>query len=251
MSCILMTDLHLLDPDSSAEAAAHAAYVGACLDRAGETYAEAEVCVLAGDLTSLGEPGAYRWLKQRLDALPFPTVPMLGNHDERAAYFSVFGGRAGGHAFVQTSRSFGALRMVFLDTLDPGSDAGVLCADRLAWLDRQLGDAGAGGVCLFMHHPPCDIGDPVLDRIKLANADAFLSVLNRHGNVRQIFFGHVHRSMHLVWNGFACASLDALGEAAADASRRRPPAVGHMRRVGDGLAITFETLTVQSVSGST
>ena len=244
MSFLLMTDLHLLDPDGSAEAAAHAGYVGACLDQAAEAYPGAEFCVLTGDLTSLGEPGAYRWLKQRLDTLPFPTVPLLGNHDDRAAFSSVFGGSHASHGYVQSARRCGEKLMVFLDTLDPGADAGVLCDDRLTWLDRQLGEAAADDVCLFMHHPPCDIGDRVLDPIKLCNADALLSVLRRHGNVRQIFFGHVHRTLHLVWNGIACTSLDALGEAASDTSRRRPPAVGHLRPLGDGLAISFEILAV-------
>ncbi len=243
MYCILMTDLHLLDPDGSTEAAAHAAHIGACLEKAAETYPGADFCVLNGDLTSLGEPGAYRWLKNKLDALPFPTVPLLGNHDVRSAFFSIFG-RSDNGGYVQSARRCGERLMVFLDTLDPGSDAGVLCADRLTWLDRQLGEAATDGVCLFMHHPPCDIGDPVLDPIKLSNSDALLSLLRRHGNVRQIFFGHVHRNLHLVWNGIACTSLDALGDAASDSSRRRPPAVGHLCQIGDGLAISFETLSV-------
>ena len=131
--------------------------------------------------------------------------------------------------------------MVFLDTLDPGTDAGTLCPDRLAWLDRHLAAAGEEGVSLFMHHPPCDIGDPVLDPIKLANADEFLSVLRQHGNVRQIFFGHVHRNLHLVWNGIPCASLDALGDAVDDPSRCGP-AVGLLRPTGDGLSILYQTL---------
>ena len=242
MHCLLMTDLHLLDPDGSAETAAHAAYIGACLDKAAATYPGAEACILTGDLTSLGEPAAYRWLKQRLDALPFPTVPLLGNHDDRAAFFGVFGHGDDGHGYVQSVRRCGERRMMFLDTLDPGSDAGVLCPDRLAWLDRRLEDAGSDPVCLFMHHPPCDIGDPVLDPIKLANADELLTVLRRHGNVRQIVFGHVHRNLHLVWNGIACVSLDALGDAASDMSRRRPPTIGRLQDIGDGLAISFETL---------
>ncbi len=244
MQIILISDLHLDDPARSAEAAAHAARVGAYLDRIGDCHPQAELCVIAGDLTNHGEPGAYRWLRQRVENLPFPTVPMLGNHDDRGAVREVFAGCADENGFIQSARRAGDFRLVFLDTHDPGSDAGLLCADRLAWLDRQLGDAGADGVCLVLHHPPCDIGDPVLDPIKLSNAGELAAVLRRHGNVRQIIFGHVHRSMFLVWNGHACASLDSLGDAARDTSPGRPATIALLQQIGDGLALSLKTLTV-------
>jgi len=90
MSVILVTDLPLRAPAGSADAAAHAARIGAYLDQAAEAFSEAECCVLAGDLADSGEEEAYVWLKRKLNALPFPTVPMLGNHDDRDAFRRVF-----------------------------------------------------------------------------------------------------------------------------------------------------------------
>ena len=240
MYAILMTDLHLLGPATSSDAVAHAARIGESLDRATEIAPGAEVCVLAGDLTDRGEIGAYEWLRDKLDTLPFPVVPMLGNHDDREAYRQVFEDSLDTGGFVQCSRRFGNVQLVFLDTLDPGSDAGVLCPERLDWLDEEL--SNSGDVSLFMHHPPCDIGDPVLDTIKLGNPDDLASLILSHGNVRNIFFGHVHRTLFLSWNGVPCASLDKLASNVPDARKARPPVCGLLRPATDGLALTVQPL---------
>lgn len=210
MHVILVSDLHLRDPELSTDAAAHAAQVGELLERAVARFPDPVYCVIAGDLADAGEPEAYAWLKRKLELLRCPTVPMLGNHDDRGAFRQVFGGEGTYEGFLQSTGTLGGLRLVFLDTLSPGSDAGELCQVRLDWLDRILADGG--DACLFMHHPPCDIGDPVLDPIKLSNADDLAALLRRYGNVRQIFFGHIHRTIFLTWNGIACAGIGSLGD---------------------------------------
>jgi 3',5'-cyclic AMP phosphodiesterase CpdA len=233
MHMILVSDLHLRDPEVSADAAAHAAQVGGLLERAVARFPDPVCCVIAGDLADAGEPGAYAWLKRKLESLRCPTVPMLGNHDDRGAFRQVFGAEGSDGGFLQSTGTLDGLRLVFLDTLSPGSDAGELCHVRLDWLDRTLADGG--DTCLFMHHPPCDIGDPVLDPIKLSNADELAALLRRHGNVRQIFFGHVHRTIFLTWNGIACAGIGSLGDAGQ--------AVGGLLAQGpEGLVLTVRPL---------
>ena len=237
MQAILITDLHLRDPDESPDAAAHAARVGAHLDHTVEIARKADCCILMGDLADAGEPGAYGWLKHRLDALPFPAIPMLGNHDDRPAFREVFGIKGDCNGFIQSARDFGDRRFVFLDTLDPGRDAGILCRNRLDWLDDKLGEGGE--ICLFLHHPPCDIGDPALDPINLANAKDLAALLRRHGNVRQIFFGHVHRTIFLSWHGIPCAGLDSLGAGSSPAQTR---AIGLLARGREGVTLAVRPL---------
>src|SRR5690606_30621991 len=79
------------------------------------------------------------------------------------------------------------------------------CANRLAWLDRQL--TGAEDAMVVMHHPPFEIGIPSLDETRLANAQDLLDILRRHGNVRHLFAGHVHRFIHGSWHGVPFTTL--------------------------------------------
>ena len=46
-----------------------------------------------------------------------------------------------------------------------------------------------------MHHPPHPTGFPGMDRIALRNGDEFHRLIRRHGNVRHIVAGHVHRTV--------------------------------------------------------
>jgi hypothetical protein len=46
-----------------------------------------------------------------------------------------------------------------------------------------------------------------MDRIKLEEPDAFADVLSSHGDIRHIFFGHVHRAAYVNWRGIPCTSL--------------------------------------------
>jgi 3',5'-cyclic AMP phosphodiesterase CpdA len=126
---------------------------------------------------------------------------------------------------------------VFLHTLDPGRDAGILYRNRLDWLEDRLGDSGE--IYPFLHHPPCDIGDPDLDTINLANANDLAALFRRHCNVRQIFFGHVHRTIFLSRHGIPCASLDNLG---ADSSPVLTPAISLLARCGEGVTSAVRPL---------
>lgn len=134
---------------------------------------------------------------------------MLGNHDHRARYRAAFpDAPCDENGFAQHAHETGGGLFLFLDTWNGGkSPAGEFCPARLDWLDRQLDAAGGRPVWLFMHHPPCDIGIPHLDRIKLAEAEAFAEVLAGARNIRHIFFGHVHRTVFVHWRGLPCSAI--------------------------------------------
>ena len=76
---------------------------------------------------------------------------MLGNHDDREAFFNIFGRRNNCQESANSVQRLSEMRIVLLDTLDPGSGTGVLCADRLTFLERRLGNAGSmvpAGSCI-------------------------------------------------------------------------------------------------------
>src|SRR6266704_1861766 len=63
-----------------------------------------------------------------------------------------------------------------LDTLVPGEAGGLLCSERLAWLDHALASAPARPVLLMMHHPPFLTGIARMDRAGLQNSQALAAV---------------------------------------------------------------------------
>ncbi|MDK1377051.1 MULTISPECIES: phosphodiesterase [unclassified Sinorhizobium] len=165
-------------------------------------HADADRVIFAGDLAHGADRPSYERLKAILDELVPPAAMMIGNHDRREVFLDVFSGTATDeNGFVQQVIDFADCRAVLLDTLFappydyPVSHAGHLCQRRLAWLDRQLAEAGARPVLIFMHHPPHVTGFTSIDMIRLINGQEFYALVKRHGNVRHIFAGHVHRTI--------------------------------------------------------
>ncbi|MDJ0613670.1 MAG: phosphodiesterase [Rhizobiaceae bacterium] len=164
--------------------------------------ADADHIIITGDLTHKGGIGSYELLKQSLEKFDVSFELMIGNHDHRENFLSVFPETPvseNGH--VQRIIDTDTHRLILLDTLDgppydyPLSHRGMLCEKRLAWLDEQLASAGNLPVVIFMHHHPHDVGFRAMDTIQLVNSDEFYAVLARHKNVQHISCGHVHRTI--------------------------------------------------------
>lgn len=165
-------------------------------------YADVRLCVISGDLTDRADAEAYMMLRERLTNFPIQTRLMLGNHDDRAEFRSVFSDTAAdAHGFIQYFDDIGDLRLIYLDTLAPGSTAGKLCEKRLSWLADTLTAAADKDVAIFTHYPFRRIGLPHFEGMLLSNPDAVMSLLKAHGRVRHIFCGHVHVSMSGQWDG--------------------------------------------------
>jgi 3',5'-cyclic AMP phosphodiesterase CpdA len=120
-----------------------------------------------------------------------------GNHDDRHALRRHFGVPGTAGEPVQYSVDLGPLRLVLLDTTRPGEDPGALDAERLDWLDGELAAAPGISTLLAMHHPPLVTGVPAWDELALPAADrrGLAQVLARHGQVRRLVAGHVHRTI--------------------------------------------------------
>ncbi|MEJ7603604.1 MAG: phosphodiesterase [Kofleriaceae bacterium] len=149
--------------------------------------------IVTGDLVEGGTVGEYDRLRGLLAPLDVPVHLLLGNHDDRAAFRNVFGGGE----FIQFTFDVGPLRVIALDTNDPGEPGGRLCATRLDWLATQLATAGDRPVILALHHPPFVTGLPAMDACGLAEADAeaLVAIVARHPRIERVICGHVHRPM--------------------------------------------------------
>ena len=209
MKFIHITDIHLVPPGQKLWGFDTLQRLDLCLADISRFHADAELCVISGDLTERGEVAAYAALKERLASFSIPTRLMLGNHDDRANYLKVFGG-ADEHGFVQHRIEKNGHHLLFLDTLKGGpSSAGLLDAPRRNWLKNALNLTKGAPSLIFMHHPPFPIHHPLMDLIPLEEGEGFGDLLAGH-NVRHIFFGHAHRMISGQWRAMSYSSLPGL-----------------------------------------
>ncbi len=197
---LVFSDLHMV-PGECAEGPDPDARLAAALAHAARFNGESDLAVFCGDLAHDGDVASYTRLRARLARSGFRQALLLGNHDNRENFRAVFG-EAGLDAdgFVQGVADLPEARLIWLDTLagppyvHPEGHAGLLCAQRLAWLDARLAEADRPAI-VFMHHPPHDTGFRAMDAIKLRDGAAFHDLIARHGTVRHIVCGHVHRTI--------------------------------------------------------
>jgi 3',5'-cyclic AMP phosphodiesterase CpdA len=131
----------------------------------------------------------------------------LGNHDDEAAFLSVFGAdMAHPEARVTRVIDLDGYRVILLDTTTPGTHAGALCEGRRDWLAARLDEAADRPVILVMHHHANVLSLPV-DAIPLADGAGFVRLLKRHPDVRMVISGHVHLTSCGVWHGVPMATL--------------------------------------------
>jgi 3',5'-cyclic AMP phosphodiesterase CpdA len=162
-----------------------------------------------GDITHHGDVGINRDVRAMLEAtgLPYGVIP--GNHDEteplREAYAdTAWMPRSGFLHFVVDD--FPA-RIICLDTKIPNEVPGTLCAERLAWLAKQLAAGGTRPTMIAMHHPAFRIGRPFSDARPFRNADQFAALVARYPNVSLIVAGHVHCTLQArIGNAVAIAA---------------------------------------------
>ncbi|MEM0990941.1 MAG: phosphodiesterase [Pseudomonadota bacterium] len=206
LKIIHLTDLHLPAVGKDLWGLDSYGRADAILTDIAEGHSDAAFMVITGDLTDGGDAGAFAWLWNRLQSLPFETVLMIGNHDDREAMRAALPNLPDdGQGFAQGIRDTAEGRFIFLDTFKGDGSAGLYCQARRQWLASRLAEH-PGPHRIFMHHPPFDVGIPYMDRIKLEDAEAFADVLNGH-DVRHIFFGHIHRPCVVSWQGITCTAL--------------------------------------------
>ena len=250
---LFLSDLHIcplgetiisLDPLARMERALYAALTA---------HSDAAALILLGDLTHHGDIASYRRLSDALRNCAVPVIAMLGNHDRRDAFVQAFPDAPqmpSGH--IQAVRDIGRHRIITLDSLDgppyeDGHHAGRLCAQRLAFLETALATRDGRHAIVCIHHPPFDTGITGMDKIKLADGNAFLDLLARHANLHLIC-GHIHRTMSgqtrgVPWSMFKSPCHQGLLELDvpnAHLSSNEPGAYGLALLTGDGIIVHSE-----------
>ena len=205
---IHLTDTHLVPPGQTLCALDPALRLQATVESINRIHGDAQFVVHTGDLSYHGGEPAYHAMAQILAQLRMPYHLLIGNHDDRETFRRVFPSVPVDDAgFVQYTVDTPVGVFVMLDSVEDGQEHGVLCEKRLAWLARELQRFHQRAVFLFMHHPPFDIGIRSLDASRLRQAAPLYELLRSHGNVRHLFYGHVHRAIGGSWRGIPATTL--------------------------------------------
>lgn len=188
-----------------------------------------DALVFTGDLTDLGEPDAYRRLREAVEPvaerLGAPVVWVAGNHDERAPMRAGLGDAVGSPADAPDAPITGVwdlagLRLVALDSTVPGWHHGEIDAGQLAWLRGILAEPAPHGTLLALHHPPLPSHVPLFDILELREQDALADVI-RGTDVRGILAGHLHYSTA---GTFAGVPVNVASATCYTMNLQRPPA---------------------------
>ncbi|CAM2159179.1 phosphodiesterase [Paraburkholderia tropica] len=212
-----ISDLHIKPPGALAYRRVDtAAQFARTIARLNALAPRPDAVLITGDLVDCGSADEYRHLKTLLDTLAIPYWLLIGNHDGREGLREVFGERAELQArapgdFVQYVVDLGALRVIALDSMQPGRSGGTLCEARLGWLAQQLDAARGRPVIVALHHPPFDCGIAHMDAIRLDEpaARALEALIAQHPNVERVLCGHVHRPMFVRFGGTIASAVPA------------------------------------------
>jgi hypothetical protein len=131
---------------------------------------------------------------------------MVGNWDRRDVLRKAIPETRSNEGFIQYEIPLPGLRVIALDTNEPGRHGGAFCEARVAWLQRQLDRDPQTPVILAMHHPPVETGIEWLD----SGADEpwiarFKAAITDRPQIRAIIAGHMHRPIFTTFAGVPLA----------------------------------------------
>lgn len=178
-----------------------------------QRFADAEFCVVTGDVVADPDEGAYQLARKLYAEMPFPMHFVIGNHDDRRMALEYLpNAKADAHGFVQKVERLSYGVGVFLDTVRPGSSAGEYCPLRQEWLREQLRGLDGEPLFIFFHHAPFATGLVAMDGAGMDEASSLAlgEILATHTGPKHLFFGHYHRPMSGMWRGMAFSCLPSM-----------------------------------------
>ncbi|MGW6402538.1 metallophosphoesterase [Streptomyces sp. NPDC055134] len=153
--------------------------------------------VLSGDLTDSGSAAAYRRLRSVVEPaaarLGAEVVYATGNHDDRAAFRGELLDEEPSTGDYDVVRMIGGLRVVVLDSTEPGRHDGHVSPAQLDWLADVLAQPAPLGSLLVTHHPPLPSPVPTVHLLRMREAERLAGVL-AGTDVRMVVTGHAHHT---------------------------------------------------------
>jgi 3',5'-cyclic AMP phosphodiesterase CpdA len=254
-----MTDIHIgFAPGEEPEELNHSRF-RATLERLQESPNRPDMLVLSGDITDNGDNESFDKTAALLAECPFPVWPMVGNHDSREGLLHAFPQvRPAESGFLHYVVEQDGLRIVLLDTFEPGRHGGAFCEARQAWLAARLDEAPDTPTLVFMHHPPVVSG---IDWMDPAPGEGWVrrlgAALEGRRQVLAIHCGHLHRPLSASFRGIPLGvtpsvaplvsldlrKVDPANPDGRDLITTEPPTYALHHWDGETLATHYETVS--------
>jgi 3',5'-cyclic AMP phosphodiesterase CpdA len=212
-----ISDFHVVPPNTEmGQVMRTQSYLEAALEHLESLAPSVDVVLGSGDLIEAGTEEEYELLAELLDACTKPIYLVPGNHDHRELMVKVM--RPRGHDYLPESGflnycvDLGPLRLVALDTVIHGKPGGLLCEERLQWLDARLSEEDKPTI-VMQHHPPFATGITQMDGMGLTGSAEEEAVIRKHPHVERVICGHLHRTMTRRFGGSIASTAPSTAHA--------------------------------------
>lgn len=177
-----------------------------------------DLLIISGDLADSGQADCYRRIRNLIEDCPFPVQVIPGNHDSRDVLLEVFPECPTVDGFAQFAIELGegddVLRILCLDSFEPGRHGGAFCELRAAWLSQELDTHPETPTMLVMHHPPVVAGIDWMDPKPTEEwFKRFHDTVRGRSQIVAIQAGHLHRPLHTVVEGIPLSVTPAVAPA--------------------------------------
>ncbi len=242
---IHVTDPHLAPSGQTLCTLDPAARLRMVVEDVNRLHGDADALFLTGDVAYKGLEAGYKLAHEILSELRIPYHLLIGNHDDRTAFKRTFPETPLDDAgFVQYVIDHAVGSLIVLDTVRHGEEDGEMCPARLTWLATQLEERRGKPVFIFMHHPPFDVGIASLDASKLPQSRELSACLTGHGQIRHIFYGHVHRAIAGSWHGIPATAMPSTNHQVGLLLDASPEMIGTHERPAYGVIIIDDETVV-------
>lgn len=165
-----------------------------------------DVLLFTGDTVQAGCKESYQHLKEILEPLTIPVYVIPGNHDNREEMRAAFLDKTymPQNGFIQYIIDDYPVRLIGLDTNVPNEAYGILCKQRLLWLEENLKTDPSKPTLLFMHHFPMKVGQKCFDNMICRLEDDLEKLIKSSPNVMGIVAGHYHKMCTSLFGGRIC-----------------------------------------------
>ena len=194
-----LTDTHIVDPAASTDELLvdNNERLALAVARLNAETVRPDVVVATGDLTDHGSEVEMDLLAELLSPLEMPVLALPGNHDLRETFRAAFDQPWASDRHLSWAVDIGsdddAIHLIGLDTILPGTHAGMFDEERQAWLGAALDAAADRPTVIAMHHPPFRTGIHWMDATGLGRMEEFVATVAGRPNVVRILCGHIHR----------------------------------------------------------